>query len=96
MPLDSACLPGHSWRTQSVDRDDEVQPGENRREADDENADHCRASIQTKASYFHARFYLIARRPGPEKAAVTVAQSQLVVIYHMVTNGKPYVELHVD
>jgi transposase len=54
------------------------------------------ASIQTKASYFHAQFHRIARRRGREKAAVAVAHSLLVVIYHILTTGKPYVELGVD
>ena len=54
------------------------------------------ASIQTKASYFHAQFHRIARRRGREKAAVAAAHSLLVVIYHILTTGKPYVELGVD
>src|SRR6266850_5786913 len=54
------------------------------------------ASIKTKASYFHAQFHRIARRRGREKAAVAVAHSLLVVIYHILTTGKPYVELGVD
>jgi transposase len=47
------------------------------------------ASIQTKASYFHAQFHRMARRRGREKAAVAVAHSLLVVIYHILTIGKP-------
>jgi hypothetical protein len=35
------------------------------------------ASIQTKASYFHAQFSRIARRRGREKAAVAVAHRLL-------------------
>jgi len=54
------------------------------------------ASIQTKASYFHAQFSRIARRRGREKAAVAVAHSLLIVMYHMLKTGKPYVELGVD
>jgi transposase len=54
------------------------------------------ASIQTKASYFHAQFSRIARRRGREKAAVAVAHSVLIVMYHMLKTGKPYIELGVD
>jgi transposase len=54
------------------------------------------ASIRTKASYFHAQFGRIARRRGREKAAVAVAHSLLVVIYHVLKTGQPYTELGVD
>jgi transposase len=54
------------------------------------------ASIRTKASYFHAQFARIARRRGREKAAVAVAHSLLVVIYHLLKTGRPYTELGVD
>src|SRR5205823_7666782 len=48
------------------------------------------ASIRTKASYFHAQYNRIARRRGKEKAAVAVAHSLLVVIYHVLSTGRPY------
>jgi hypothetical protein len=54
------------------------------------------ARIQTKSSYFHAQFHRIARWQGREKAAVAVAHSLMVVICHILTIGKPYLELGVD
>jgi transposase len=53
-------------------------------------------SIRTQASYFHAQFARIARRRGREKAALAVAHSLLVVIYHVLQTGQPYTELGVD
>src|SRR5204863_9132116 len=54
------------------------------------------ASVKKRATYFYAQFHRIVRRRGREKAAVAVAHSLLVVIYHILTTGKPYVELGVD
>jgi len=54
------------------------------------------ASIRTKASYFYAQYHRLARRRGKEKAAVAVAHSLLVVIYHVLSTGRPYQELGVD
>ncbi len=54
------------------------------------------ASIRTRATYFHAQFRRIARRRGAKKAAVAVAHSLLIVIYHVLRNGKPYNELGAD
>jgi hypothetical protein len=54
------------------------------------------ASINTRASYFHAQFHRIARRRGRNKAAIAVAHSLLIVIYRVLRTGKPYVELGVD
>jgi transposase len=34
--------------------------------------------------------------PGDEKAAVAVAHSLLVVIYHVLSTGRPYMKLGVD
>ena len=54
------------------------------------------ASIRTKASYFSAQFRRLARRRGNQKAAMAVAHSILVVIYHILRTGQPYRELGVD
>jgi hypothetical protein len=54
------------------------------------------ASIRTKGSYFSAQFHRIARRRGRNKAAVAVAHGLLVVVYHVLKTGKPYLELGVN
>jgi transposase len=54
------------------------------------------ASIRTRATYFHAQFGRIARRRGAKKAAVVVAHSLLIVIYHVLRDGNPYKELGAD
>ncbi len=54
------------------------------------------ASIRTRATYFHAQFGRIARRRGAKKAAVAVAHSLLIVIYHVLRDGNPYNELGAD
>ncbi len=54
------------------------------------------ASIRTKASYFYAQYHRLARRRGKEKAAIAVAHSLLVVIYHVLRTRQPYKELGVD
>jgi transposase len=54
------------------------------------------ASIKTRASYFYAQFHRIARRRGRNKAAIAVAHSLLVVVYHVLRTRKPYTELGVD
>ena len=54
------------------------------------------ASVKKRATYFYAQFNRVARRRGRNKAAVAVAHSLLVVVYHVLKTGKPYVELGVD
>jgi transposase len=54
------------------------------------------ASIRTKASYFSAQYHRLARRRGKERAAMAVAHSLIVVIYHVLRTGQPYKELGVD
>jgi transposase len=51
------------------------------------------ASIKTRATYFHAQFHRIARRRGRNKAAMAVAHSLLIVVYHVLRTGQPYAEL---
>ncbi|MGH3536669.1 MAG: IS110 family transposase [Acidimicrobiales bacterium] len=47
----------------------------------------ARAASRTKGSYFCAQYSRIARRRGPNKAAVAVAHSILDVAWHLLTNG---------
>jgi transposase len=54
------------------------------------------ASIKTRTSYFSAQFHRIARRRGRNKAAMAVAHSLLVVIYHVLRDRQPYAELGTD
>jgi transposase len=54
------------------------------------------ASIKTRATYFHAQFHRIARRRGRNKAAMAVAHSLLIVVYHVLRTGQPYTELGAD
>jgi transposase len=50
----------------------------------------ARAAARTKGSYFSAQYSRIARRRGPNKAAVAVAHSILAVTWHLLTNGVLY------
>lgn len=50
----------------------------------------ARAAARTKGSYFSAQYSRIARRRGPNKAAVAVAHSILAVAWHLLTNGALY------
>jgi transposase len=54
------------------------------------------ASVKTHGTYFYAQFHRIARRRGRNKAALAVAHSLLVVVYHVLRNRRPYMELGVD
>jgi transposase len=54
------------------------------------------AAIKKRETYFHAQFHRVARRRGRQKAAVAVAHSLLVVIYHVLRTRRPYTELGVD
>ena len=49
-----------------------------------------RAAARTKGSYFSAQYSRIARRRGPNKAAVAVAHSILAVAWHLLTTGAIY------
>jgi transposase len=55
-----------------------------------------RAAARTKGSYFGAQYRQIARRRGPNKAAVAVAHSLLDVIWHMLTTGEVFTDLGED
>ena len=54
------------------------------------------ASIKTSATYFHAQFHRLARRRGRNRAAMAVAHSLLIVVYHILRTRQPYTELGVD
>lgn len=56
----------------------------------------ARAAARTKGSYFAAQYRQIARRRGPNKAAVAVAHSLLDVIWHMLTTGEVFADLGED
>ena len=48
------------------------------------------AAARTKGSYFSSQYVRIARRRGPNKAAVAVANSILAVAWHLLSNGELY------
>lgn len=50
----------------------------------------ARAAARTKDSYFSAQYSRIARRRGPNKAAIAVAHSILNVTWHLLTTGALY------
>jgi transposase len=56
----------------------------------------ARAAARAKGSYFGAQYRQIARRRGPNKAAVAVAHSLLDVAWHMLTTGEVFADLGED
>lgn len=56
----------------------------------------ARAAVRTKGSYFGAQYRQIARRRGPNKAAVAVAHSLVDVIWHLLTTGEVFEDLGDD
>jgi transposase len=50
----------------------------------------ARAAARTKGSYYSSQYARIARRRGPNKAAVAVANSMLFTIWHLLSNGALY------
>ena len=50
----------------------------------------ARAGVHTKGSYYKAQYARIARRRGPNKAAVAVANSMLFTIWHLLSTGQLY------
>ena len=51
---------------------------------------------RSKGTYLHAQYHRIARRRGKHKAVVAVAQSVLVISYHMLRDKRPYADLGPD
>jgi hypothetical protein len=56
----------------------------------------ARAAARSKDSYFAAQYRNIARRRGPNKAAVAVAHSMVIAAWHILTTGEPYQDLGGD
>lgn len=56
----------------------------------------ARAAARTKATFLSARYSRIARRRGPNKAAVAVAHAILVSAWHMLSTGEIYQDLGGD
>jgi transposase len=56
----------------------------------------ARAAARTKGTFLSARYRRLARRKGPNKAAVAVAHSILVAAHHMLTTGEIYNDLGAD
>jgi transposase len=54
------------------------------------------AISRTKDNYLSAQFHRIARRRGQQKAVMAVAHSVLVILYHMLQEGRPYADLGPD
>jgi len=50
----------------------------------------ARAGARTKNSYYSAQYARIARRRGPNRAAVAVAHSMLETVWHLLTTGALY------
>jgi len=53
----------------------------------------ARAAVRTKGSYFGAQYRQIARRRGPNKAAVAVAHSLIELVWHLLTTGEVFKDL---
>lgn len=56
----------------------------------------ARAAARTKGSYFGAQYRQIAKRRGPNKAAVAVAHSLIELVWHMLDTGECYHDLGDD
>jgi transposase len=56
----------------------------------------ARAAARTKQSYFGAQYRQIARRRGPNKAAVAVAHSLIDLVWHLLSTGEVYKDLGED
>lgn len=56
-------------------------------------------ATRTKNTYFSARYKRLAARRGKKRALVAIAAEMLKVVYHMLKDGTPYIELgenHMD
>jgi transposase len=56
----------------------------------------ARAAARTKRSYFGSHYRQIARRRGPNKAAVAVAHSLIELVWHLLSTGEVYKDLGED
>lgn len=56
----------------------------------------ARAAARSKNTYLAVQYSRIAKRRGPNKAAVAVARSILTIMWHMANNGERYSDLGAD
>ena len=56
----------------------------------------AKAAARTNGTYFAAQYRQVARRRGPNKAAVAVANSMVVTAWHILTTGEHYHDLGPD
>ena len=56
----------------------------------------ARAAARTRGTFLAARYSRVARRRGPNKAAVATAHSILVTAHHMLSTGETYRDLGAD
>lgn len=53
-------------------------------------------ATRAKRTYLHAQFLRLKARRGPKKAIMAVAASILTAAYHMLRDGKDYIDLGPD
>jgi transposase len=53
-------------------------------------------TTRCRKSYLAAQYHRIARRAGKKRALIAVAHSLLVIIYYLMKDGRPYVDLGPD
>lgn len=53
----------------------------------------ARGAVRTKGSYFGAQYRQIARRRGPNKAAMAVAHSLVELVWHLLSTGEVFEDL---
>lgn len=56
----------------------------------------ARSAAKSRSTYFYAQYHRIAARRGKNRAAVAVAHSLCIIIYHMLSEKRPYHEIGVD
>lgn len=56
----------------------------------------ARSAVKKKDTFFRAQYERLTVRRGANRAAVAVAHSMLIAIYHMLKNGVPYKDLGAD
>lgn len=56
----------------------------------------ARAAARTKGTFLGARYRRLVTRRGPNRAAVAVAHTMIVIAWHMLTTGETYRELGGD
>lgn len=56
----------------------------------------AKSASRSKGSYFSAQYQRIAARRGKNRAAMAVAHSMLIAIYHILKNKVPFRDLGAD